>query len=115
MRFKEWKPPKFKKLIGDLYETKYGWRVTCPKNLALGKNTDIGTFTYINARYGVKIYEGVQIGSHCSIYSEDTERNLFSSIVIKEGVKIGSHSVILPKLHGLHIISKNIKAGSVVY
>ena len=94
---KKWKRPKFKKLIGNLYETKYGWRVTCPENLHLGKNTDIGTFTYINARYDIEIGDRVQIGSHCAIYSHDTERGLKCKIVILANVLIGSHVTILPR------------------
>ena len=113
-RFKNWKPPKFKKITGDLYKTKYGWIVTCPENLDLGKNTDIGVFTYINARYHVVIEDDVQIGSHCSIYSEDTERGVHGKIVISKGVKIGAHSVILPR-EGGSLIIKNIKAGSVIF
>ncbi len=67
-RFKNWKQPKFdaKNL------TKWNWVCQYHQNLKLGKNTDIGAFTYINAKYGVVIEEGVQIGSHCAIYSENT-------------------------------------------
>ncbi len=114
MRFKKWKPPKFKKVTRCLYKTKWNWFVTCPENLILEKNVDVGIFTYINARYGVEIRKGVQIGSHTSIYSEDTERNIRGTIIIDDNVKIGAHSVILPKT-GYHFINRNIKAGSVVY
>ena len=115
IRFKKWKRPKFKKVTGDLYKTKWNWFVTCPENLALGKNADIGILTYINARYGVIISEDVQIGSHCSIYSEDTERGIHGPIFIGSGMKIGSHSIILPKNVKTHNIWTNIKAGSVVF
>ncbi len=111
---KVWKKPEFKKVTGDLYKTKWEWYVTCPGLLKLGKNTDIGIFTYINARYGVRICDNVQIGSHCAIYSHDSERDVRGSIVIEEGVLIGSHSLILPR-KGVHVISKNVKAGSVIY
>lgn len=112
-RFKKWKPPKFKKVTGDLYKTKWNWFVTCPERLDLGKNVDIGIFTYINARYGVRIGDNVQIGSHCAIYSEDTERHIYSEVFIDNDICIGSHSVILPK-YGYQYIRKHIKAGSVV-
>ena len=115
MRFKKWKRPKFKKVTGDLYKTKYNWYVTCPESLILGENTDIGICTYLNARYAIVIGDDVQIGSHCAIYSEDTERDIRGQIIIKEGILIGAHSVILPKDNLNHFISKNIKAGSVVY
>jgi len=67
-RFKNWKPPKF----DSNGLTKWNWICQYNKNLKLGKNMDIGAFTYINARYGVEIQENVQIGSHCSIYSWST-------------------------------------------
>ena len=95
-RFKKWKPPKFKHVTGDLYKTKWKWYVTCPENLKLGRNVDIGIFTYINARYGVKIGNNVKIGSHCSIYSDDTERNIKGDIEIANNTLIGSHVTILP-------------------
>ena len=114
MRFKEWKRPKFKHITGSLYKTKYDWAVTCPENFILGKNTDIGIYTYINARYGVIIEPDVQIGSHCSIYSDDTERNISGTIIIRKGILIGSHATILPRDISF-IIDFNIKAGSVIY
>ena len=113
-RFKKWKPPKFKKVTGDLYKTKWNWFVTCPEKLELGKNVDIGIFTYINARWGICIEDDVQIGSHCAIYSEDTERGIHGKIHITKGIKIGSHAVILPREGGSMVIH-NIKAGSVVF
>ena len=113
-RLKKWKKPKFKHVTGSLYKTKWNWYVTCPENLELGKNVDIGIFTYINARYGVRIGDNVQIGSHCAIFSDDTERGLQSEIIIEEGVCIGSHSVILPK-YGYQHVFRNVKAGSVIF
>jgi len=111
---KKWEIPKFEKVTGDLYKTKWEWYVTCPERLELGKNTDIGIFSYINARYGVEIGNNVQIGSHCAIYSHDSERDVKSPIVIRNNVLIGSHATILPRKI-LHVISKNVKAGSVVF
>ena len=55
--------------------TKWGWMVQHPENLKLGKYTDIGAFTYINAKHGVELQERVQLGSHCSIYSLSTIDN----------------------------------------
>ena len=111
---KGWEMPKFEHVTGDLYKTKYEWFVTYPENFVLGKNTDIGIFSYINARYGVSIRDNVQIGSHCAIYSHDSERDIKGTITIEEGVLIGSHTVILPRKHW-HVISKNVKAGRVVF
>ena len=64
--------------------TKYNYIVQYPEGLKLGKNFDIGTFTYINARYGVTISDLVQIGSHCSIYSHSTIDDKQGQIVLSE-------------------------------
>lgn len=66
------------------------------EKFTLGKNVDIGAFTYIQARYGVEIGDNVQIGSHCSIYSHSTIDNKKGRIIIKKGAKIGTHSTIMP-------------------
>jgi len=91
-RFKNWEPPVFDK---DGW-TKYGWRCQHYEKLKMGKNVDIGCFSYLNARYGLIIGDNVQIGSHCSIYSDDTERDIYGCVVIEDDVLIGSHSLILP-------------------
>lgn len=90
--FKNWKMPKFNKKG----ETKWNWVCQYHQNLNLGENTDIGAFTYINARFGVTIEDDVQIGSHCSIYSHSTIDNKKENVIIKKGAKIGTHSVIMP-------------------
>lgn len=66
------------------------------EGLKLGKNTDIGAFTYINAKNGVEIEDEVQIGSHCSIYSESTIDGKKGKIVLRKNARIGSHSIIMP-------------------
>ena len=91
-RFKNWKPPKIEE--GKL--TKWNWMVQNKEGLKLGKRTDIGAFTYINAKHGVEIEEDVQIGSHCSLYSISTIDNKKGKIVLKSKCKIGSHSTIMP-------------------
>jgi len=92
MRFKKWKFPKLEH--GKL--TEWNWMVQYPENLKPGKYTDIGAFTYINAKYGVIIEDYVQIGSHCSIYSESTIDNKKGQVIIKQNARIGSHSLIMP-------------------
>jgi len=91
-RFKNWKYPEIK----EGRPTKYNWLVQNKKNLKLGKYTDIGAFTYINAKNGVVIEDYVQIGSHCSIYSVSTIDNKEGKVILKKNCKIGSHSVIMP-------------------
>ena len=93
-RFKDWKCPEVEE--GKL--TKYNWIVQHKDKLKLGYKTDIGAFTYINAKNGVIIEDYVQIGSHCSIYSVSTIDNKEGKIVLKRNCKIGSHSVIMPSV-----------------
>ena len=92
LRFKKWECPTF----DEKGMTKWNWMCQYENNLKLGKNTDIGAFTYLNAKYGVEIEEDVQIGSHCSIYSWSTIDNKKGKVTIRKGAKIGSHSVIMP-------------------
>ena len=91
-RFKKWKLPQIRH--GKL--TKWNWMVQNPRNLKLGKKTDIGAFTYINAKFGIEIGDNVEIGSHCSIYSVSTIDRKHGTIKIGKNAKIGSHSVIMP-------------------
>lgn len=91
-RFKKWVKPKIK----DGEPTKWNWIVKGIKNFKLGAKTDIGAFTYINASSGVYIEDGVQIGSHCSIYSVSTIDNKNGKVVLKKNCKIGTHSVVMP-------------------
>lgn len=91
-RFKKWKYPEVKE--GKL--TKYNWLVQHKDKLKLGFKTDIGAFTYINAKNGVVIEDNVQLGSHCSIYSISTIDKKEGSVVLKRNCKIGSHSIIMP-------------------
>ncbi len=90
--FQNWEMPKFDKRG----MTKWNWMCRHPHKLILGKYTDVGAFTYINAYAGVEIEEDVQIGSHCSIYSLNTIDNKEGKVTIKKGAKIGTHSTIMP-------------------
>ena len=106
---KPWRLPVF-----DAYGmTKWRWMCQYRENLILHKNTDIGAFTYINAKYGVEIEEDVQIGSHCSIYSLNTENGTMGKVIIRKNACIGSHCVIFPNV----VIqeNENVPAGSIVY
>ena len=91
-RFANWKYPK----IEDGKPTKYNWVVQNLDGLNLGTNTDIGAFSYINAKHEVVIEDEVQIGSHCSIYSESTIDNKSGKITLEKNCRIGSHTTILP-------------------
>lgn len=76
--------------------TKYNWMVRHKNNLVLGKYTDIGAFSYMNAKNGITIEDHVQIGSHCSVYSVSTIDNKEGPVLLKKNSRIGSHSVIMP-------------------
>lgn len=91
-RFEKWIYPK----IEEMKLNKYNWMVQHAVNLKLGFKTDIGAFTYINAKYGVIIEDYVQIGSHCSIYSVSTIDNKKGKIILKRKARIGSHTLIMP-------------------
>ena len=91
-RFIDWKYP----VIKEGVPTKYNWVVQNIDNLKLGNKTDIGAFTYINAKYGVIIEDNVQIGSHCSVYSVSTIDSTSGRVVLKRNCKLGSHSTVLP-------------------
>jgi len=91
-RFKDWKYPEF----DERGMTKWNWMCQYSENLELGASTDIGAFTYINAKYGVEIQKNVQIGSHCSIYSWSTIDDKKGKVIIKTNGKVGSHSIVMP-------------------
>ena len=91
-RFVNWEYPE----IEEGKPTKYNWLVQHKDNLSLGYQTDIGAFTYINAKYKVTIEDQVQVGSHCSIYSVSTIDNKTGAVTLKKNCKIGSHSVLMP-------------------
>lgn len=91
-RFKNWEYPE----IEENKLTKYNWIVQHKKNFKLGNRTDIGAFTYINAKNGVTIEDEVQIGSHCSIYSVSTIDEKDGEVILKNNCKIGSHSIVMP-------------------
>jgi len=88
---KKWIKPEIKH--GVL--TKYNYIVQYPDGLKLGKNFDIGTFSYINSKFGVEIGDLVQIGSHCSIYSHSSIDNKKGRVILKKNCKIGTHSTIM--------------------
>jgi len=78
--------------------TKYNYIVQYPKNLKLGKDIDIGEFTYINCQYGVEIQDNVQVGSHCAIYSNSTIDSKNGLVVLEKNCKVGTHSTVMPNV-----------------
>ena len=107
MRFKKWKYP----VVKERVVTRFNWMVQHKENLKLGKNTDIGAFTYINAKCGVVIEEDVQIGSHCSIYSISTIDGKKGKVILKKNSCLGSHCVVMPGV----IIGENSVVGALSF
>ncbi len=103
-RFKDWEYPS----IEDGKLTRYNWVVQNLEGFILHKNTDIGAFTYINAKFGVTINESVQIGSHCSIYSVSTIDNKKGPVFLEQNCCIGTHTSIMPGV----IIGENSIVGA---
>ena len=103
-RFSQWTYPEIK----DGIPTKYHWVVQHIEQFELGYQTDIGAFTYINARYGVYIEDFVQIGSHCSVYSHSTIDDKSGPVRLKKNSKIGAHCVIMPGV----TIGENVVVGA---
>ncbi|CAA6816172.1 MAG: O-acetyltransferase [uncultured Sulfurovum sp.] len=93
-RFNDWKFPEVK----DGIMTKYNWIVQHIDGFELGYKTDIGAFSYINAKYGVVLEDYVQVGSHCSLYSVSTIDNKEGKVYLKKNCKIGSHSTVMPNV-----------------
>jgi acetyltransferase-like isoleucine patch superfamily enzyme len=103
-RFQQWTYPE----IEEGVLTKFHWLVQNISGFKLGYRTDIGAFTYINARFGVIIEDNVQIGSHCSIYSVSTIDDKQGKVVLEKNCKIGSHSTIMPGV----VIGENAVVGA---
>ena len=91
-RFNNWRYPLFE----DGKISEYNWIVQYVDGFVLGHCVDIGSFTYINAKYGVTLEDNVQIGSHCAIYSVSTIDDKMGSVILRRNCCIGSHSVVMP-------------------
>ena len=91
-RFSNWQRPK----IEDGKPTHWNWVVQHVEGFSLGERTDIGAFTYINARNGVAIGDDAQIGSHCSIYSVSTVDEKAGAVSVGRNARVGAHCVIMP-------------------
>lgn len=103
--------------------TKWGWIVAYPDKLKLGKNIDIGAFSYLQAEYGIEIEDDVQIAGGVKIYSSDTIDNAVGKVILKKGCCIGANSVIFPGVTigknsivgALSLVDKDIPENVVAY
>lgn len=103
-KFKSWKYPVFDKSG----MTKWNWMCQHPEKLKLGRLSDVGAFTYINAQYGIEIGDYAQLGSHCAVYSVSTIDDKKGKVVIKENARLGTHSTVMPAV----TIGKNSMIGA---
>ncbi len=87
-----WVEPEF----DEIGMTQWYWRVSHRENFKLGKNTEIGSFTMIDAREGVEIQDDVKVGFACVILSYSSIDKKSGKVTLKRGCKIGANSVILP-------------------
>ena len=116
---KIWRQPKIK----DGKLSRWNWLVVGSKNLTMGRFTDIGAFTFINAINGVTLEDEVQIGPHCSIMSASTIDNKWGPIILKKKCCIGAHSTVMPNVTvgentivGAHsFVNKNIPANVIAF
>ena len=84
--------------------------------MKLGKMTDIGYGSFINAQEGVEIGDCVQLGPYVVITSANTINNTYGKIKIMRHVVIGAFTLILPNVTigegakiGAHsIITRNV-------
>ena len=84
-RFINCKPP----VIEEGVLNDYNWLVQNVRNLKLGNFTDIGAFTYMDAKYGINIDDYVQTGSHSTI---------MPNVSIGANYLIGANSSVLESL-----------------
>lgn len=92
--------------------TKWNWLVYHPEHLSIGNNVDIGALTFLNAKRGIILEDGVKIGPHCSLFSVSTIDSKEGKIVLHADAAVGANSVIMPGV----IINENaiVGAGAVV-
>ena len=118
-RFEKWKQAEF----DENGMTKWNWMCQYHENLTLGKNTDIGAFTYINAKHSIQIEDDVQIGAHCTIYSWSTIDNKKGKVIIKKNARVGAHSLVMPGITigenaiigAYSFVNQDIPAGVLAY
>lgn len=126
-RFKDWKQPWFDECgaayDSDLTQRPYGWKCFHPEGLRLGNGCDVGSFSLLQARFGIIIGKEVEIGPFCYISSWSTIDNKQGQVIIGEGAKVGTHSTIMPGvtigensiIGAYSFVNKDIPANVVAY
>jgi len=83
-------------IYDDYGMTQWHWIVRHKHNLKLGNNTEIGSFTIIDAKEGVIIEDDVKIGWSSVIMSYSSIDNRQGMVVLKSKCSIGAKSIIMP-------------------
>jgi acetyltransferase-like isoleucine patch superfamily enzyme len=76
--------------------TQWYWRVLHPENLKLGRHTQIGSFTTIDALCEVEIEDYVLIGFGCAVLSYSSIDKRCGKVKLERHSRIGSNSTIMP-------------------
>ncbi len=101
--------------------TQWHWRVINKENFELANNTEIGSFSVIDAKNGVIIEDDVKIGWSCTIISYSSIDKKSGQVILKKNSKLGSNSVIFPNVTvgensivgANSLVTKNIPANEV--
>jgi acetyltransferase-like isoleucine patch superfamily enzyme len=94
--------------FNDKGMTQWYWRVLHREGLGLGENTQIGSFSVIDALKGVEIGDNVEIGFGCCILSYSSIDHKAGKVQLKSGCKIGSNTVVMPNT----IVGENAMVGA---
>ena len=90
----EWIKPEF----NEFGMTQWYWRVINHENFTLGDKVEIGSFSVIDAKYGVEIQDNVKIGWNCTIMSNSSIDGKKGKIVLEKNCNIGANSVVFPNV-----------------
>ncbi len=88
----KWVPP----VYNDYGITQWGWRVNHRENFKVSSNAWIGSFSCIQAKYGVEVQDDVIIGQSCVITSYSMISGKSGKVTLKKGCKIGAQTTIAP-------------------
>jgi acetyltransferase-like isoleucine patch superfamily enzyme len=90
----EWIKPEF----NEFGMTQWYWRVVNHENFTLGDKVEIGSFSVIDAKYGVEIQDNVKIGWNCTIMSNSSIDGKKGKVVLEKNCNIGANSVVFPNV-----------------
>lgn len=83
-------------IFNDYGMTQWNWLVRHRENFKLGKDTQIGSFTVIDAMVGVEIQDNALIGFGVVILSYSSIGKKSGKVILKKNCRIGSNSTIMP-------------------